>query len=640
MSKTLIAGLLRLGGALVMLGGALVMLGGALVMLGGALAQAETKHVVFDAAGTEQKWALKELNPDLPADWSGYKFLVLEVRTTTPQRFELKIHTATGAPSLNMHLFQGPWIRTVLPLARLDRPEQSGVDLAAMFNKPRALSFVSAARGQGPLTAVQEIGLRMPAPVGEAVVEIRSFTLAKDDPGDKLLEPGPLVDQFGQWIPATWPGKAASLDDLQRAWAEEAKALQPGGYDYCKYGGYKSTHAKATGFFRVEQIDGKWWFVDPDGHLFLSVGSDCIRAGIETSTRDREGVFAALPPAGLSRTPPWAQGRAFVSFYTWNLQRRFGDDWQPKWIDFSLQRLAAWGFNTIANWSDPVLFAAQRAPYAVPLEGWGMERYMGMPDVYSPEWPRKVDEAARRQCAPRKDDPWLLGYFIANEPAWPGREPLVADLILKGAETATKRALQAFLAAGDTPERRKAFLLQCFEKELAVINAAVKKHDPNHLNLGIRFGGHFEDDVVRLTSAFDVFSLNIYDVVPDRARIDRIYELTGRPIVIGEFHIGTPGRGMSAGLVQARDHAETGVAYRYYVENALAMPAMVGTHWFQWTDEANTGRGDGENYNIGLIDVTDRPYAELVQAAKETHKRLFAVHSGTESPVSQKALTR
>jgi hypothetical protein len=265
---------------------------------------------------------------------------------------------------------------------------------------------------------------------------------------------------------------------------------------------------------------------------------------------------------------------------------------------------------------------------------------MGMPDVYSPEWPKKVDEAARRQCAPRKDDPWLLGYFIANEPAWPGREPLVADLMLKGSDTATKRELQAYLAKGDTPERRKAFLLQCFEKELAVINAAVKKHDPNHLNLGLRFGGHADDDVVALTRGFDVFSLNIYDVVPDRARIEKIYALTGRPIVIGEFHIGTPGRGLSAGLVQARDQAERGVAYRYYVENTLAMPAMIGTHWFQWTDEANTGRGDGENYNIGFIDVTDRPYAELVQAAKETHKRLFAVHSGTASPSSQKAVTR
>jgi len=260
-----------------------------------------------------------------------------------------------------------------------------------------------------------------------------------------------------------------------------------------------------------------------------------------------------------------------------------------------------------------------------------------MPDVYSPEWPKKVDEAARRQCAPRKDDPWLLGYFIANEPAWPGREPLVADLILKGADTATKRELQAFLAKGDTPERRKAFLLQCFEKELAVINAAVKRHDPNHLNLGLRFGGHVDEEVTRLTKAFDVFSLNIYDIAPDPARVKKIYELTGLPVLIGEFHIGTPGRGLSAGLVQARDQAERGVAYRYYVENALAMPMMIGTHWFQWTDEANTGRGDGENYNIGFVDVTDRPYGELVDAAKETHKRVFAVHSGTQSPTPQKA---
>ena len=75
---------------------------------------------------------------------------------------------------------------------------------------------------------------------------------------------------------------------------------------------------------------------------------------------------------------------------------------------------------------------------------------MGMPDVYSPEWLKQVDEAAKRQCAPRKDDRWLLGYFIANEPAWPGREALVADLMLKGPDTATKKALQAFLGADAT----------------------------------------------------------------------------------------------------------------------------------------------------------------------------------------------
>jgi hypothetical protein len=40
------------------------------------------------------------------------------------------------------------------------------------------------------------------------------------------------------------------------------------------------------------------------------------------------------------------------------------------------------------------------------------------------------------------------------------------------------------------------------------------------------------------------------------------------------------------------------------------------------------------------VDVTDRPYRELVDAAKETHKRLFAVHSGKEPPFNQKPIAQ
>jgi hypothetical protein len=34
-----------------------------------------------------------------------------------------------------------------------------------------------------------------------------------------------------------------------------------------------------------------------------------------------------------------------------------------------------------------------------------------------------------RQLAPYNDDPWLLGYFIGNEPPWPGRERQCGDLV-------------------------------------------------------------------------------------------------------------------------------------------------------------------------------------------------------------------
>lgn len=111
-------------------------------------------------------------------------------------------------------------------------------------------------------------------------------------------------------------------------------------------------------------------------------------------------------------------------------------------------------------------------------------------------------------------------------------------------------------------------------------------------------------------------------------------------MMIGEFHFGVPGRGLAPGLAQTVNQTERGVAYRYYVENAAANPAIIGTHWFQWGDQPPTGRNDGENYNIGFIDVTDRPYSELVEAAKEIFKQLFNVHSGKESAVSRKAITQ
>jgi hypothetical protein len=116
--------------------------------------------------------------------------------------------------------------------------------------------------------------------------------------------------------------------------------------------------------------------------------------------------------------------------------------------------------------------------------------------------------------------------------------------------------------------------------------------------------------------------------------------LTGLPIIIGEFHFGTPGRGLSPGLRQTISQEERGVAYRYYVENAVAHPSLIGTHWFQWWDQPSTGRGDGENYNIGLVDVTDRPYKELIDAARETHQRLYEIHSGKIPPVDRQAKTQ
>jgi hypothetical protein len=444
------------------------------------------------------------------------------------------------------------------------------------------------------------------------------------------------VDEYGQFTHDTWPGKASSLAQLEKDWREEEKLLAPGDFGYCPYGGYEGTSAPATGFFRVEEIDGRWWFVDPDGHLFLSAGSDVMRPRMFTRTVGREPFFRERPPATLTPGDELGDDPG-ASFFTWNLYRRFGNGWMERWVDLTFRRMAAWGLNTVANWSDPALYDAGRRAYAVPLASWRTEvHYLGLPDVYSEEFSKLAEERAERQCAPRKDDPWLLGYFLANEPPFPQKELQTVELILAGPDTATKAELQRWLAAGDTEERRKEFIGEAFDRYIQITSAAVKRHDPHHLNLGMRSGGRPTDAEIRAARAFDVYSVNIYDYEVPADRVKRISELTGKPIVIGEFHFGTPGRGLAASLVLVRDQAERGQAYRWYVEQALSMPELIGTHYFQWADQPCTGRYDGENYNIGLVDVTDRPYPHLVEALKETHRRLHAVHSGRTEPFSER----
>jgi hypothetical protein len=593
---------------------------------------AALKLVTFEGVESEYKWSLKDLNPELPSDWSGYNYLVLEMKASSPQRFYLAFYSRDVVQRRQMHPFANVWIRASVPLEYYRRPNRAGFDLASVGKVPRDTFWISTGGVYGPLDAVQAIGVSMQAPLGKPALEIRSIRLSKEDPGSDILDKKPVVDEFGQWIPADWPGKVRSLARLEAEWKAERAALRAGDFGYCKFGGYLSTKARATGFFRVEQIDGRWWFVDPDGHLFFSTGVTGIGAGGGDSRLDgRRAYFTALPP--VDPTPSRGQ-RPQTGFYAWNLQRRLGPQWRTRWIDLDLARLESWGLNTIGNWSDSRLWDAHRKAYVVNLRGWGMETgYLGMPDVYSEDFPRIVDKAAAEQCAPRKNDPYLLGYFIANEPPWPGRESLVVDTILERPPSAIQREAKSFLAQGDTPERRKQFVYRAFERYLKVINAAIRRHDPNHLNLGLRFGGSVPPaEMLRASKSFDVYSMNVYAIAVNRNVVEEVYRATGRPILVGEFHFGVPGRGLAAGLVQVRDQQERGVAYRYYVEQAASFPAFVGTSWFQWVDQPVTGRMDGENYNIGLVDVTDRSYAELIEAMKTTHRRLQAVHAGKIAP--------
>ena len=71
-----------------------------------------------------------------------------------------------------------------------------------------------------------------------------------------------IVDRYGQYTREEWPGKITSdgqlRADASREW-EKLSSLAPDSARFDRYGGRRDGKVyRATGFFRLEKIDGRW----------------------------------------------------------------------------------------------------------------------------------------------------------------------------------------------------------------------------------------------------------------------------------------------------------------------------------------------------------------------------------------------
>ncbi len=263
--------------------------------------------VVFDPAKevSGKKFAIADITPGLPGNWDEYNFVVLEFRITTSQRFHIGFTTDWGYNELRvMSYVPNGWNKLAIPLRFYRELPGAAIDLAATYNQPRYTGWINLGGRRGPLHGVDSIGIRMRAPIGNPEFEIRSIALAVEDPGDEYLEAVPSVNQFGQWSLGDYEGKIQSLEQLQQEWtAEEQEPASTERFNYSPYGGYLQKQVKVTGFFRTENVDGRWWFVDPEGYLFLSVGVDCIASGRGGNAKEvdkRRNMYRRASPDGIA----------------------------------------------------------------------------------------------------------------------------------------------------------------------------------------------------------------------------------------------------------------------------------------------------------------------------------------------------
>ncbi|MBL8231767.1 MAG: beta-galactosidase [Bryobacterales bacterium] len=482
-----------------------------------------------------------------------------------------------------------------------------------------------------------------------------------------------IADRFGQFSRIEWPGKLGSEEEFEQRRAADAadREAHPVPADRDRFGGWlEGPRLAATGFFRTEKVNGKWWLVTPEGTLFFSLGPTGIRTGDTTFTTGRESMFQWLPQEGepLRRHTsyvtgavqgPIREGRA-MNFYGANLERRYGPDFFTAWSETALARLASWGFNTIANWSDDRLFG-RSVPYVVPGGVSGTHNRIPtgngntIHDPFDPRFTTNVRNSVRTLAQRFRDDPFCLGWFVDNELSWgsniavatgtlsqalsgsPARMALVGQLREKYGEVArlneawgtTFATFEAVAAPAAMNDRARsdftAFARLHARTYFRIVREQLRAEDPNHLYLGVRFAGSATSEVADACAEFcDVISYNIYQrrIEPARWNFLNAYD---KPAIIGEFHFGALDRGMlHTGLVAASTQQERAAAYAEYVRSALVHPAFVGAHWFQWVDQPLTGRTrDGENYNIGLVTIIDDPYPEMIESARAVHAEAY-----------------
>ena len=485
----------------------------------------------------------------------------------------------------------------------------------------------------------------------------------------------PLIDEYGQFIHKDWQGKANSVGDIEKHKQEEEADLKEHSEpkDRDVYGGWSAgPKLEATGYFRVEKYNGKWWLVDPEGHLFWSHGIDCVGDwnGV-TPITDRENWFKVLPDkdspfSKFYGEASWAPHNYYedkgtyktYSFGEANLLRKYGEDRRKQFADVTQQRLRSWGMNTIGNWSSDYIYRMDKTPYVVGI-GFGgkllegSEGYWGkFRDVFDDSFESEVKKSMLWQKDRSAGDPWCLGYFVDNEISWGDEVSLAISALVSPADQPAKKVFiedlkakygsvdklnnvwgtsyeswDAMLQSRETPDRKKAyddltvFYTKTAERYFKICREAVKEIAPNNLYLGCRFAWANDLAVKAADKYCDVISYNFYLRSIKDIRLPAGID---KPVIIGEFHFGALDRGMFHTGLQATDNQEDRAnAYKNYVTGALKNPQIVGTHWFQYSDQATTGRGDGENYQIGFLDIVDTPYAETIRACREVGYNLY-----------------
>lgn len=367
------------------------------------------------------------------------------------------------------------------------------------------------------------------------------------------------------------------------------------------FGGWAKHKVAEPGFFRVTKEGRKWWLIDPDGYLFLSIGVNSVEP------------------------------------------RRVGSTDEELWAKETHQLLTETGFNSIGRWSWPKSFLKidQEIPWCSTL-GF-MKSYddvrpskrgkRGFPKetipVFDEEWPQFCETYAAEKVKPYTDNRYLIGHFSDNE--LPFRPNALSLYLSLPEEDAGHQGALAWMKENrvgksriDTPKAQAAFLQFVSEKYFSTVAAALKKADPNHLYIGSRVHGRcISEPVLRGAHACDIVSINFYHSwQPDKAHTAQWTKWSERPFLVGEFYAMkvTSKRTEADGAgFRVLKHEEAGEFYHTYTSALLKNhPNCVGWHWFKYADS-------NDDYQKGIVSTKGIVHEPLTNAMRVLNEQAYSI---------------
>jgi len=402
------------------------------------------------------------------------------------------------------------------------------------------------------------------------------------------------------------------------------KDFKPVAVEHNKYGSVKGIRSKATGFFRVEKINERWWVIDPEGYAGINIAMNSVNTGKSARNKAAYAQKFANNTDWIQKTKAELQGLGFNGTGSWSTYTSIikANAQSDKPLSYTI------------NWNFMSSYGKKRGgTYSVP----GHTGYPGnVIFVFDPEFEKFCDEHAR-QLAQYKDDPNLFGYFSDNEMPF-SLKNLENYLKLQkddpGYIAAKKWLDQKGISAEQITDKERAeFLAFAAERYFSIVAKAIKKYDPNHLYLGSRLYSS-EKNVPEFMKAagkyVDLISINYYGVwTPNKKLMANWEKWSGKPFIITEYYT----KGMDSGLPnisgagwQVKTQEDRGKFYQNYCLALLESKACVGWHWFKYQDNDPTNTKaelSNQDANKGIVDNDYNLYRPLADKMKELNQNYF-----------------